>query len=66
MILLWCTRANLVQAQREAAAQKIRDDHDRKIYQWIGWAETFEARAGPGWKPADENEHRMSSPASST
>lgn len=49
-----------MQTQREVASQKLRDAHDRKIYHWIGWAETFEARAGSDWKPTDENEYRTS------
>ncbi|TFY61563.1 hypothetical protein EVJ58_g4449 [Rhodofomes roseus] len=44
-------------AQREAAAQKIRDEYDVKIYRWQGWAETFEARSGSGWQPTDANDH---------
>ncbi|KAH9923670.1 uncharacterized protein B0H18DRAFT_1014556 [Fomitopsis serialis] len=44
-------------AQREAAAQKIRDEYDVKIHRWQVWLETFEARAGTRWQPTDANEH---------
>ncbi|KZT73350.1 hypothetical protein DAEQUDRAFT_465445 [Daedalea quercina L-15889] len=48
-------------AKREVAAQKIRDEYDKKVCKWLRWAETFEARAGSGWQPTDENDHLSAS-----